>query len=119
MQFPTPRDNEGVLVVGNYGTGKSHLMSVVSAVAEYPGLAGSLSHARVREAAEAIAGRFKVARVEIGAVQRGLRDILIDELEQALARWGTPFNFPPASTLTNHKDVLVEATAAFQERYPE
>ena len=48
MQFPTPRDNEGVLVVGNYGTGKSHLMSVVSAVAEYPGLAGRLSHPRVR-----------------------------------------------------------------------
>jgi hypothetical protein len=35
IQFLTPRDNKGVLVVGNYGTGKSHLMSVVSALAEY------------------------------------------------------------------------------------
>ena len=26
-------DNKGVLLVGNYGTGKSHLMSLVSAVA--------------------------------------------------------------------------------------
>ena len=119
LQFLRPSDNKGVLVVGNYGTGKSHLMSVVSAVAEYPGLAERLSHPHVREAAEAIAGRFRVVRVEIGAVQRGLRDILIDELEQALDRWGTPFTFPPASQLTNHKDILVEAVAAFQERYPD
>jgi DNA replication protein DnaC len=27
-------DNKGLLVVGNYGTGKSHLMSVISALAE-------------------------------------------------------------------------------------
>ncbi len=118
LQFLEPRDNKGVLVVGNYGTGKSHLMSVVSAVAEYPDLATSLGNARVREAAGAIAGRFKVLRVEIGAVTRGLRDILLDELEQALERWGTPFTFPPASALTNHKDVLIQAVGAFQERYP-
>ena len=36
IQLLTPRDNKGVLVVGNYGTGKSHLMSVVSALAECP-----------------------------------------------------------------------------------
>jgi len=119
LQFLTPHDNKGVLVVGNYGTGKSHLMSVVSAVAEYSELAERMTHPRVREAAAAIAGRFKVARVEIGAVQRGLRDILLDELERALERWGTPYRFPPADSLTNHKDVLVEATAAFQQRYPE
>ena len=119
LQFLSPRDNKGVLVVGNYGTGKSHLMSVVSAIAEYPMLADAVGHPRVREAATAIAGRFKVARVEVGAVQRGLRDILLGELEQALERWGIPFAFPPATELTNHKDVIVEAVAAFQDRYPD
>ena len=34
LQFDEPADNKGFLVVGNYGTGKSHLMSVISAVAE-------------------------------------------------------------------------------------
>lgn len=33
MQFEHPVDNKGLLVVGNYGTGKSHLMSVVSGLA--------------------------------------------------------------------------------------
>jgi ABC-type lipoprotein export system ATPase subunit len=33
LQFEQPADNKGILVVGNYGTGKSHLMSVMSAIA--------------------------------------------------------------------------------------
>jgi hypothetical protein len=32
LQFTKPADNKGILVVGNYGTGKSHLMAVISAV---------------------------------------------------------------------------------------
>jgi len=35
MQFQKPVDNKGILIVGNYGTGKSHLMSMISGVAEY------------------------------------------------------------------------------------
>jgi len=35
LQFAEPGDNMGLLIVGNYGTGKSHLMSVLSAVAEH------------------------------------------------------------------------------------
>jgi DNA replication protein DnaC len=42
LQFMAPRDNKGVLIVGNYGTGKSHLMAVVSAVAEHPDFASVL-----------------------------------------------------------------------------
>ena len=32
LQLDRPADNEGILVVGNYGTGKSHLMSVISTI---------------------------------------------------------------------------------------
>ena len=119
IQFLSPRDNKGVLIVGNYGTGKSHLMSVVSAVAEFPDLVPALNHPQVREAGQAMAGRFKVARVEIGGVTGSLRDILLRELEEALERWGTPFFFPPADQVTNNKDAIIEAVAAFQARYPD
>ena len=33
LQMDEVIDNKGILVVGNYGTGKSHLMSVISSVA--------------------------------------------------------------------------------------
>ncbi len=42
LQFDQPIDNKGLLVVGNYGTGKSHLMSVISALAENGDLCGRL-----------------------------------------------------------------------------
>ena len=38
LQFNTPADNKGLLVVGNYGTGKSHLMAVISVIAEHADL---------------------------------------------------------------------------------
>ena len=38
LQFDQPMDNKGLLVVGNYGTGKSHLMSVISALVLAPTL---------------------------------------------------------------------------------
>lgn len=119
LQFLRPSDNKGVLVVGNYGTGKSHLLSVIAAVAEYPGMAGALGHEKVREAASQIAGRFKVVRVELGSVRGSLRDILVREIEQALEGWGTPFAFPPADQLTNNKDPLLDAVGTFRVRYPE
>ncbi len=30
LQYDKPQDNKGILIVGNYGTGKSHLLSVLS-----------------------------------------------------------------------------------------
>jgi DNA replication protein DnaC len=43
LQFERSMDNKGILIIGNYGTGKSHLMSVISSIAEYPELYKELS----------------------------------------------------------------------------
>lgn len=119
IQIDRPLDNKGVLVVGNYGTGKSHLMSVISALAEYADLADLLNHEGVKVHAQALAGRFKVVRTEIGGVKRSLRDILLDDLQTALARWGIAFTFPPADAVSNNKDALIAAVAQFQTQYPD
>lgn len=88
MQFDQPVDNKGLLVVGNYGTGKSHLMSVVSSLAADASLLEGLKSDGVRDAASQIAGRFKVIRTEIGATTMSLRDILVAELEHRSAPRG-------------------------------
>lgn len=119
LQFEAPSNNKGVLIVGNYGTGKSHLMSVISAVAEYPNLAEELQNPKVAEQAKIISNKFKVWRVEIGAVTRSLRDILISELETALEEWGTPYHFPPADNITSHKDHIIKAVEGLREEYPD
>jgi len=119
LQFDQPADNKGLLVVGNYGTGKSHLMSVMSSVAENKDLADSLSNKKVSKAFSRIAGRFKVIRTELGATTMPFRDFICSQLEEALARWGIDYRFPPQDKLPNHKVAFENMMAAFHEKCPD
>lgn len=119
LQFDQPVDNKGVLVVGNYGTGKSHLMSVISSVAADADLQQELSHQAVRDKASEIAGRFQVVRTEIGAVTMSLRDILVTQLEEHLENLGVAYEFPAAGTITSHKCAFEDMMARFQAVYPD
>jgi len=118
LQFDEPADNKGILIVGNYGTGKSHLMAVLSAVAEHQVLADQLSHDGARKAAARIAGRFKVIRAEIGGVKMSLRDIICQDLERGLAADGVDYSFPPITKIANHKDAFQRLMGLFGEKYP-
>ena len=91
LQFSKPADNKGILVVGNYGTGKSHLMAVISAVAESEDLRSVLNNQRAADGAAPIAGRFRVIRAEIGSTTMPLRDIICSVLEDGLGRLGVAY----------------------------
>ena len=119
LQFEQPTDNKGLLVVGNYGTGKSHLMSVISALAENPDLASSLNNADVAAATGKIGGRFKVVRTEIGATTMSLQDILVAELEEQLGALGVSYNFPSADQVVGNKRSFEEMMSAFHQEFPD
>jgi len=42
----------------------------------------------------------------------------LDELQSALNTWGVSFTFPPADQVNNNKTLIIQAVAAFQEKYP-
>ena len=119
LQFEQPTDNKGLLVVGNYGAGKSHLISVISGLAENTDLAASLSNADVADAAGKIGGRFKVVRTEIGATTMSLRDILVAEMEEHLAAMGVSYSFPFADQVSNNKRSFEEMMSAFHQEFPD
>ncbi|MBM9518324.1 ATP-binding protein [Desulforhopalus vacuolatus] len=119
LQFEQPVDNKGILVVGNYGTGKSHLMSVISSIAADASLLDSLNHESVRSEADKIAGKFKVIRTEIGATTMSLRDILVAELEEHLENMGVSYVFPDSGTISSHKRVFEDMMTRFGEIFPE
>ena len=119
LQFNEPRDNKGLLIVGNYGTGKSHLMSMISAVAEHAELRESVQHPGTREAAKSIAGRFKVIRTEIGATEMTLRNMIVALLEENLGKFGVDFTFPSADQVPNNKTALENMMTAFHAVYPD
>ena len=107
----------GVLIVGNYGTGKSHLMSVLSLVAEDAAYVPMIRHPKVAEAAAAIAGKFKVlaskspARCPFATSSRS-------SLSSSSRKHGVSYTFPPAEKVTNNKAAFEEMMAAFAEVHP-
>ncbi len=117
LSFDESVDHKGMLVVGNYGTGKSHLMSVISLVAEDAGYRTMIRHPKVAEAAVAIAGKFKVHRIEISS-QMSLREIVTQQLELFLQKNGVTFAFPPADKVVNNKTAFENMMATFAEVHP-
>lgn len=117
LQFETPTDNKGLFVVGNYGTGKSHLMALLSAIAEHKELAGALTHSGVADKAEQIAGRFFVIRSEINSAMP-LRQFVMETLQDKLSEHDIHFEVPPEEEVRNHKDLFAKMMAAFTEQFP-
>ena len=117
VQLEEVVDNKGVLIVGNYGTGKSHLMSVISAVANNESLLQDLNNKKFQEYMGSIAGQFEVLRIELGAVDNNLRDIIMKEIEEDLADRGIDYKFPDSSILTNNKVALEEMMSIFESKY--
>ncbi|OOK52006.1 DUF6079 family protein [Pseudomonas aeruginosa] len=119
LSFEDSVDHKGVLIVGNYGTGKSHLMSVLSLVAEDAAYAPMIRHPKVAEAVASIAGKFKVLRIEVGGLEMPLRQVITQQLERFLDKLGVSYSFPPADQELNNKESLEEMMAAFHEVYPD
>jgi len=131
LQFDKPQDNKGLLIVGNYGTGKSHLMSFISAIAENKEMLERVKYRSVispnggsdgdegRFYGQEIAGKFKVLRIEIGAVTTPLREIIINEIEVFLGKIGVVFEFPAMDKIVNNKMAIQDMMKEFHNKYPD
>jgi len=119
LQFDKPADNRGLLIVGNYGTGKSHLMSVISSVAENSDLVDLLVSPEVADGAKRIAGKFRVLRTELGSTTMDLREFVCSQLKEFLADLGVSYSFPARNKLPNHKVAFEELMTAYHDKYPD
>jgi len=119
LQFHHPSDNRGLLIVGNYGTGKSHLMSMISAIAGNADLLAVVNNQSVAKAGKEIAGQFQVIRTEIGATTKSLRDIVVEQLEENLDTMGVSYSFPKLEKITNHKIAFEDMMSVFAKTFPD
>jgi hypothetical protein len=117
LQMDEVIDNKGVLVVGNYGTGKSHLMSVISAVANDADNLAYLQNKRFAEDMKPIAGKFEVLRIEIGGVQMSLAEILCGYIQDDFAARGIDFTMPDLKTVRDNKKLISDIMQAFASKY--
>ena len=114
---PEPKiETKGIQIVGSYGTGKSHLMSLVSAIAENADLLNLLQNEELSSVFKPIAGKYKVLRFEIGT-DRPLKDIVFSQIERYLKKVGLEYKFNEESN-ESWKSLLQDMMAAFEEKYP-
>jgi hypothetical protein len=111
--------SRGLFIVGNYGTGKSHLMSVITAVAEHVDLLEHIKYPSIREELSDIAGKFKISRQETTALNVPLRDIVFTQLESDLKKMGVEYHFPGNKESVTNKYALAEMMISFKKVYPE
>jgi len=114
---PNPSyETKGIQIVGSYGTGKSHLMALVSAIAENAELLKNLASDDIKQSFKKIAGQYKVLRFEIGT-DKPLKDIIFAQLERYLNKQKIEFTFDEKS-LDSWKVEIAKMMAAFEAKFP-
>lgn len=111
------RDKKGIQIIGNYGTGKSHLMSLISLVAEDKDYLPELTNDKAKEILEPIAGKFLTLRFEM-QTDKKLWDVVCFNIQRFLDANGIDYKFDPDS-LKMYGEQLDDMMAAFEEKFPD
>lgn len=111
------RNQKGIQIIGNYGTGKSHLMSLVSLIAENESYLDKVTNEKAKMVLAPIAGKFKVHRFEM-QTDRKLWDIVTFQIQRFLDALGVNYQFDPES-LKMYSEQLDEMMVAFEETFPD
>ena len=111
-------ETKGIQIVGNYGTGKSHLMSLFSIIAENADYLPLLQSQKAKDWLKTIAGKYMVFRFELGNDQE-LWDIICYQIDKALVKWGVNYSISDDNTPATYSEKLQLMMAAFEEVYPD
>ncbi len=117
LDFTYSGESFGLQVVGNYGTGKSHLMSLVSLIAEHEPLIDLVQEEKPKKVLKAISGKFKVLRFELGGTE-SLWDFVTFKIERYFSELGVNFSFDGHGTIT-YADKLKLMMAEFEDKFPD
>ena len=119
LQMEDVVDNKAIMVVGNFGTGKSHLMSVIAAVASDKDNLQYLQNKKSANSMEIIAGKFEVLRMKVDGLTMPLREVIMGEIEDDFAARGIDYKVPDLDKVRDNSRVIKDAMTKFQEKYPE
>ena len=118
LDLDSTQETRGIQVVGNYGTGKSHLMSLFSIIAEDAHYLDFLSNQKAKESLQKIAGRYKVVRFEISGTD-SLWDMICYQIDKYLEEWGVDYSIYEDNRPVPYYDKLQKMMAEFEEVYPD
>ena len=108
----------GLQIVGSYGTGKSHLMTLFSLIAENEKYLQFVSDDKAKQDLSKIAGKYKVLRFEINTTAE-LWDVVCYQIDKFLRSIGVDYRMADDKSPENNDQKLLKMMAAFEEKYPD
>jgi hypothetical protein len=121
LDMKSGTEGKGLFVVGSYGTGKSHLMSFLSIIAERAEALDWLKQPEWRERLAPIAGQYTVRRYELNVVDPAsmtLYDVISNQLAVIARLERLDFQPSPAAKVSNPKDEFSRFMEAFEAKHP-
>lgn len=118
LDYTTTADTFGLQIVGNYGTGKSHLMSLFTLIAENSDYLQLVSNSKAREQLAKIAGKYKVLRFELGNSQE-LWKVVSYQIDKFLRAEGVDYSITDACPLEPYSVQLNKMLAQYEAKYPD
>ncbi len=119
LQMEEVIDNKAVMIVGNYGTGKSHLMSVIAAIATDADNTAFVQNKKFGKDMEIVAGKFEVLRLKVDGLTMPLREVILAEIEDDFANRGIDYTVPNLDNVRDNARLIKEVMQAFQSKYPD
>ena len=118
LDYTTNAETFGLQIVGNYGTGKSHLMSLFTLIAENSNFLPLVNNEKARENLKKIAGKYKVLRFELGNTQE-LWEIICYQIDKFLKSIGVDYSITTAYPLEPFAVQLSRMMAHFEAKFPD
>lgn len=118
LDYTTTSDTFGLQIVGNYGTGKSHLMSLFTLIAENASYLPLVSNNSARENLTKIAGKYNVLRFELGNSQE-LWSIVCYQIDKYLRSVGIDYSITEACPLEPYAVQLSRMMAHYEQKFPD
>ena len=119
LQMAEVADNKAVMIVGNYGTGKSHLMSAIAAIATDADNLQFAQNKRFAKDMEIVAGKFEVLRLKADGLTMPLREVILAEIEDDFANRGIDYTVPDLNNVRDNARLIKEVMQVFQSKYPD
>ena len=117
LQMEEVIDNKAVMIVGNYGTGKSHLMSVIAAIATDADNTAFVQNKKFEKDMEIVAGKFEVLRLKVDGLTMPLREVILAEIDDDFANRGIDYTVPNLDNVRDNARLIKEVMQAFQSKY--
>ncbi|MDR1721818.1 MAG: DUF6079 family protein, partial [Methanobrevibacter sp.] len=111
--------NKSVNVIGNYGTGKSHLLAFISLLLSKPELRDYISNEEVKSEFEKLEKEFIVVKYELPATQNPLAKIFYYRVrDQLKENYGIEIDKIDETSNKDPKENLEDILIKIKEKYP-